>query len=81
MVKIIVNGLVPSLICGVGIDGTIVCDRLGHLELLHLLTPQDRAQILPDQKAFLLPHPFLLGMSQEALQGTIAGTPIAVVTA
>ena len=81
MVKIIVNGLVPSLIRGVGIDRTIVCVRLGNLELLLLLTPLDRAQILHDQKAFLLPHPFLLAMSQEAFQGTIPGTPIAVVAA
>ena len=29
MVKIIVNGLVPSLVRGVGVDGTIVCVRLG----------------------------------------------------
>ena len=81
MVKIIVNGLVLSLICGVGVDGTIVCIRLGNLKLLLLLTPLDRAQILHNQKAFLLPHSFLLAMSQEALQGTIPGTPIAVVAA
>ena len=81
MVKIIVNGLVPSLICGVGIDETIVCVRLRNLELLLLFTPLDRAQILHDQKAFLLPYRFLLAMSQEALQGTIPETPIAVVAA
>ena len=81
MVKIIINGLIPSLICGVGIDGTIVCIRLGNLELLLLLTPPDRAQILYNQKAFLLSHPVLLVMSQEALQCTIPGTPIAVVAA
>ena len=52
MVKIIVNGLVASLIRGVGVDGTIVCVRLGNLELLLLLTPLDRAQILHDQKPF-----------------------------
>ena len=81
MLKIIVNGLVPLLIRGVGIDGTIIFVQLGNLELLLLLTLLDRAQILYDQKAFLLPHPFLLAMSQEALQGTIPGTPIAVVAA
>ena len=81
MVKIIVNGLVPSLIHGVGVNGTIVCIRLGNLELLFLLSPLERVQILHDQKAFLLPHPFLLAMSQEALQGTIPGTPIAVIAA
>ena len=31
LVKIIVNGLVPSLVLGVGADGTIVCVRLGNL--------------------------------------------------
>ena len=73
VVKIIVNGLVPSLpvIRGVGVDGTIVCVRLGNQELLLLLTPLDRAQILHDQKAFLLPHTFLLVIPQEAFQGTI----------
>ena len=81
MVKIIVNGLVPSLIRGVGIDGTIVCVQLGNLELLLLLTPLDRAEVLHDQKAFLLPHPLLLAKSQEAFQGTIPGTPIAIVAA
>ena len=81
MLKIIVNGLVPSLVRGVGVDGTIVCVRLGNLEFLLLLTPLDRAQILHDQKAFLLPHPFLLVISQEAFQGTIPGTPIAIVAA
>ena len=63
MVKIIVNVLIPSLVGGVGVDGTIVCVRLRNLELLLLLTPLDRAQILHDQKAFLLPHPFRLAMS------------------
>ena len=81
MVMMIVNVLVPSLVRGVGVDGTIVCVRLGNLELLLLLTPLDCAQILHDQKAFLLPHPFLLAMSQEAFQGTIPGTPFAVVAA
>ena len=57
----------------------IRCNR--NLELLLLLTPLDRIQILHDQKAFRLPHPFLLAMSQKALQGTIPGTPIAVVAA
>ena len=81
MAKIIANGLVPSLIRGVGVDGTIVCLRLGNLELLLLLTPQNPAQVLHDQKAFLLPHPLLLAMSQEAFQRTIPGTPIAIIAA
>ena len=62
MVKIIFIGLVPSLIHGVGVDGTIVCVWLGNLELLLLLTREDRAQILHEQNAFLLPHLFLLAM-------------------
>ena len=49
MVKIIVNGLVPALIRGVVVDGTIVCVRLGNLKLLLLLTPLDIAKILHNQ--------------------------------
>ena len=64
MVKIIVNGLVPSLVCGVGIDGTIVCVWLWNLELLLLLTPLDVAKILHNQKAFSLAHSCLPAMSQ-----------------
>ena len=64
MVKIIVNGLVPSLVCGVGVDGTIVCDWLGNLELLLLFTPLDVAKILHNQKAFSLAHSCLPAMSQ-----------------
>ena len=79
MVKIFVNGLIPSVVRGVGVDGTIVCVRLGNLELFLLLTPLDHAQILLDQKAFLLPYPLLLAMSREAFKGTIPGTPIAIV--
>ena len=56
MVKIIINRLVPSLVRGVGFDGTIVCVRLGHLELLLLLTPLDIAKIRHTQKAFPLPQ-------------------------
>ena len=52
MVKIIVNGLVPSLVPGVGVGGTNICVRLGNLELLLLLTPLDRAQISMTKKPF-----------------------------
>ena len=81
VVKIIVNGLVPSVVCGVHINATIVFIWVCNLELLLLLTLLDSAQNLHDQKAFLLPHPFLLAMSQEAFQGTIPRTPIAIVAA
>ena len=64
MVKIIVNGLVSSLVRGVGVDGTIVCVRLGNLELLLLLTPLDVAKILHIQKAFSLAHSCLPAVSQ-----------------
>ena len=64
MVKIIVDGLVPSLVCGVGDDGTIVCVRLGNLELLLLLTPLDVAKILQNQKAFSLALSCLPAVSQ-----------------
>ena len=56
MVKAIVNGLVPLLVRGVGIDRTIVCVRYGNPELFLLLTLLDIAQILHDQKAFSLAH-------------------------
>ena len=79
LVKIIVNGLIPSLVRGIGVDGTIVYVWLRNLELLLLLTPLDSTQLFHDQKAFLRPHPFLLAMSQEAFQGPIAGTPIGIV--
>ena len=62
--KIILNGLVLSLVRGVGIDGTVVCVLLGYLELLLLLTPLDILKILPNQKAFSLAHSCLLAMSQ-----------------
>ena len=39
--KIIINGFLPSLVCGVGVDRTIICVRLGNLELILLLTPMD----------------------------------------
>ena len=64
MVKIIVNGLVSSLVHGVGVDGTIVCVRLGNLELLLLLTPLDVTKILYNQKAFSLAHSCLPAVSQ-----------------
>ena len=64
MVKIIVNGLVPSLVLGVGVDGTIVCIWLGNLELLLLLTPLDVAKILHNQKAFPFADSCLPAMSQ-----------------
>ena len=64
MVKIIVNGLVPSLVRGVGVDGTIVCVRLRNVELLLLLTPLDVAKILHNQKAFPFAHSCLPAMSQ-----------------
>ena len=43
ILKLIVNGFIPSLVRGVGVDGTIVCIRLGNLELLLHLIPLDRA--------------------------------------
>ena len=46
VVKIIVNGFIPFLVRGVGVDGTIVCVRLGNLELLLLLTLLNIAKIL-----------------------------------
>ena len=64
MVKIIFNGLIPSLVRGVGVDGTIVCVWLGNLELLLLLTPLDVSKILHNQKAFSLAHSCLPTMSQ-----------------
>ena len=64
MVMIIVNGLVPSVVRGVGVDGTIVCIRLRNLELLLLLTPLDITKILDTQKAFSLAHSCLPAMSQ-----------------
>ena len=64
MVKIIVNGLVPSLVCGVGVNGTVICVQLGNLELLLLLTPLDVAKILHNQKAFSLAHSCLPTVSQ-----------------
>ena len=64
MVKIIVNGLVPSLVRSVGVDGTIICVGLGNLELLLLLTPLDVAKILHNQKAFSLAHSCLPTVSQ-----------------
>ena len=64
MVKIIVNGLVPSLVRGVGVNGTIVCVRLGNLELLLILTPLDVAKILHNQKAFSLAHSCLPAVLQ-----------------
>ena len=64
MVKIIVNGFVPSLVRGVGVDGTIVCVRLRNLELLLLLTPLDVAKVLYNQKAFPFAHSCLPAMSQ-----------------
>ena len=64
MVKIIVNGFVSSLVRGVGVDGTIICLRLGNLELLLLLSPLDVAKILYNQKAFPFAHLYLPAMSQ-----------------
>ena len=64
MVKIIVNGLVSSLVCGVGVDGTITCVRLRNLELFLLLSPLDVAKILHNQKAFSLAHSCLPVVSQ-----------------
>ena len=64
MVKIIVNGLVPSLVRGVRVDGTIVCVRLRKLELLLLLTLLDVAKILHNQKAFPFAHSCLPAISQ-----------------
>ena len=64
MVKIIVNGFVPLLVRGVGIDRTIVCVRLRNLELLLLFTPLDVAKILHNQKAFSLAHSCLPAVSQ-----------------
>ena len=64
MVKIIVNGLVPSLVRGIGVDGTIVCFRLRNLELLLLLTPLKVAKVLHNQKAFPFAHVYLSAMSQ-----------------
>ena len=64
MVKIIVNGLIPSLVCGVDVDGTIICVRLENLDLLLHLTPLDMAKILHNQKAFPLTHSCLSAMSQ-----------------
>ena len=64
MVKIIINGFVLSLVRGVGIDGTIVCVQLVNLKLLLLLTPQEVAKILHNQKAFSLAHLCLPTMSQ-----------------
>ena len=64
MVKIIVTGLIPSLVRGVDVDGTIVCVRLGNLELLLLLTPLDVAKILLNQKASSLAHSCLSAVSQ-----------------
>ena len=64
MVKIIVNGLVPSLVRGVGVDETIVCVWLGNLERFLPLTPLDVATILHNQKAFSLAHLCLPAVSQ-----------------
>ena len=64
MVKIIVNGLVTSLVRADGIDGTIICVRLGNMELLLLLTPLDVAKIFHNQKGFSLAHSCLPAVSQ-----------------
>ena len=64
MLKIIINGLVPSQVRGVGVDRTIVCVRLGNLELHLLLTPLDLTKILHNQKAVFLAHSCLPAMSQ-----------------
>ena len=64
MVKINVNGFVPSLVRGVLVDETIVCIRLRNLELLLLLTPLDVTKILHNQEAFSLAHSCLPAMSQ-----------------
>ena len=78
MVKIIVNGLVPLLLCGVGIDGTIVCVQLGNLEFLLLLSLLHVAMILHNQKAFPLAHSCLPAMSRSTFQGAIPGAVITI---